>query len=603
MSARQLKTKYRAREALSDPNFRTASQPSSRKTKTISAAFTQIQSKDGNSLPLLPSQIVIFGASGDLALRKLMPALASLASKQKPAAGFSIVGMARQPKTDDSFRNEILTATPDSLKRDFSEFSQRVHYMQGDVTNSKDIGNLSAKLDSLPGGRESGRLFYLSLKPELFAPTVGHLNDAGLLHMREGETSAWRRVIIEKPFGHDYESAAELNRYLHERIREYQIYRIDHYLGKETVQNLLGFRFHNTIFEPLWNSHHIEHVQITVAEDLGMESGRGGYYDTTGALRDMLQNHMLQVLSLIAMEPPSSLDAAAVRNAKVAVLRSLHVPTPREVALHTVRARYTKGCIGGKQVQGYLDEEGVASDSSTETYVAVRAEIDNWRWSGVPFYLCHGKRLAKKSTEIRVQFRSPPIHLFNRPEGLSPEDYREMLHEGSLSQMRPNVLTLSIHPREAITLSFGVKSPGPSMIMAPAELSFDYRDTFGTATAPAYERLLYDALMGDPTLYLRGDEIEASWQFADAIHRGWAAADAPPMLEYEAGSWGPVVLGGTKVNLHPEKINAKSASSVKYTPQSSVFSPAAQFGGAEKWNFLSPEAGNGHVDLQLKTGS
>jgi glucose-6-phosphate 1-dehydrogenase len=546
---------------------------------------------------------VIFGATGDLALRKLMPALASLAGKRKPAAGFSVVGVSRAPKSDDTFRNEIRTMMPDDLKESFDKLAKRVHYMQGDVSESKDIGSLSVKLDSLPGGRESGRLFYLSLKPELFAPTVGHLSNAGLLHMREGETTAWRRVIVEKPFGHDYESATELNRYLHERIREYQIYRIDHYLGKETVQNLLGFRFHNTIFEPLWNNHHIEQVQITVAEDLGMESGRGGYYDTTGALRDMLQNHMLQVLSLIAMEPPSSLEAAAVRNAKVAVLRGLHVFTPREVAQNTVRARYTSGHIGGRQVPGYLEEEGVAGDSSTETYVAVRSEIDNWRWAGVPFLLCHGKRLAKKSTEVRIQFRSPPIHLFNRPEGISPDDYREKMREGAIPQLRPNVLTLSIQPREAITLSFGVKTPGASMIMTPAELSFDYRDTFGTTTAPAYERLLYDAMLGDPTLFLRGDEIEESWRFADAIQRGWAAPGASPMLEYEAGSWGPAIPDGMKGNLHPENITATRDTFVKLMPHPAFFSPAAQIEATEKWNFLSPEAKKGYQDFHLKTGS
>jgi glucose-6-phosphate 1-dehydrogenase len=317
----------------------------------------------------------------------------------------------------------------------------------------------------------------------------------------------------------------------------------------------------------------------------------------------MLQNHMLQILALIAMEPPSSLDAAAVRNSKVAVLRSLHVPTLREVAQNTVRARYTKGSISDKQVPGYLEEEGVAKDSSTETYVAVRSEIDNWRWAGVPFYLCHGKRLAKKSTEVRVQFRSPPIHLFNRPEGISAEDYREKLHEGSLARMRPNVLTLSIQPREAITLSFGVKTPGAAMIMTPAELSFDYRNTFGMTTATAYERLLYDALEGDATLYLRGDEIEESWRFADAIHRGWTASGAPPMLEYKAGSWGPVILGGTKVNLHPKKLASKQTSSAKFTPQSTLFSPAAQAEISKTWNFLSPEAEKANLDFQFKTGS
>ena len=491
-----------------------------------------------------PSQVVIFGASGDLTLRKLLPALASLAAKKRPAEGFSILGVARRPKTKESFREEIREAMPVELRAAFDELAPRVFYLQGDVENPADVGKLADTLDALPGGKLAGRLFYLSLKPELFASTVSQLSAGGLLEQRDRNTTAWRRVVIEKPFGHDLASAVALNQDLHESLRETQIFRIDHYLGKETVQNLLGFRFHNTIFEPLWNRHHIEMVQITVAEDIGVERGRAGYYDHTGALRDMVQNHMLQILSLVAMEPPATMDADSVRNEKVQVLRSLHVFDKNDVRANTVRARYSAGRAGDQLVTGYLGEEGVAPTSNTETFVGIRAEIDTWRWSGVPFFLRHGKRMQKKFTEIQVQFRMPPLQLFNHPEGLSEDEFRRQIRSGQLSQMRPNVLTLSIQPREAVTLSFGVKTPGTSMIMAPAKLSFDYRDYFGTTTAPAYERLLLDAILGDATLYLRSDEIEASWRFADAILNGWKEPDAPPMLEYPAGSWGPEEADG-----------------------------------------------------------
>jgi glucose-6-phosphate 1-dehydrogenase len=314
-------------------------------------------------------------------------------------------------------------------------------------------------------------------------------------------------------------------------LGEEQIYRIDHYLGKETVQNLFAFRFNNTIFEPLWNRNHVELVQITVAEEVGMEKGRAGYYDSAGAMRDMLQNHMLQILALVAMEPPSSLDPEAVRGQKVNVLNSLRLSGP------AVRARYGPGEINGYPVPGYLGEAGVAPGSVTETYVAVRAEVETWRWAGVPFLLRHGKRMTQRFTEVKVQFRVPPLQLF---DSLSDEQVPQnvsRLPDGTVCTLRPNVLTLSIQPREALSLSFGVKVPGRGMIMTPAQLAFDYRDRFGETTAPAYERLLLDALQGDPTLFLRSDEVEASWRFADTILRAWA--ESGPPLEYPAGSWGP----------------------------------------------------------------
>jgi len=486
-----------------------------------------------------PSQIVIFGASGDLTRRKLVPALASLAGQGKPEQGFSVVGVARREKTDEQFRTELRQAMPDELKQSFDGLAERVHYHAGNISEQKDLEALARLLDGLPGGQDTGRLYYLSLKPDLFGTAVEHLSRAGLIAQREGDKVKWRRVIIEKPFGHDLASAEQLNVELHEYLREDQIYRIDHYLGKETVQNLLGFRFHNAIFEPIWNRHHVELVQVTVAESIGVEAGRGGYYDGTGAMRDMLQNHMLQVVALIGMEPPASLDANAIRSEKVELLSALRAPDMEDVREGSVRAQYAAGTIDGKPVIGYCEEEGVSPESQTETYVAVRAEIDNWRWSGVPFLLRHAKRMPKKFTEVKIHFHTPPIQLFNRPENMSQSEYGRQLRDGTLCQIRPNVLTLSIQPREAMSLSFGVKQPGNEMVMSPATLSFDYRDHFKSKSAEAYERLQLDAMLGDQTLFLRSDEIEASWRYADNVLAGWRQPDGPPMLQFPAGTWGP----------------------------------------------------------------
>jgi glucose-6-phosphate 1-dehydrogenase len=488
--------------------------------------------------PVQLIQLLVFGGGGDLASRKLIPALARLRHAGQPKADVQVVAVGRRDMADDAYRAELRKAMPPAVVDAFDALAASVFYRSADVQDLPSLERLRGALETLAGGREVGRLCYLALKPDLFGPALVHLRESGIVQRHDPAGTAFRRVVIEKPFGHDLASARALNDTAQSVLNEHQVFRIDHYLGKETVQNLLGFRFHNAIFEPIWNRRHVELVQITVAETVGMEAGRAGYYDGTGALRDMLQNHMLQVLALVAMEPPASLEAEVLRNQKVDVLRALQVFDREDVERHSVRARYAAGKVNGSEVPGYLEEPGVAPDSDTETYVALRAQIDNWRWEGVPFLLRHGKRLPKRMTEVQVQFRLPPVQLFNRPAGVTDAELQRLLRTGSICLIRPNVLTVGIQPEEKIRLSFGVKEPGPQMVMAPASMTFDYRERFGAEPPEAYDRLLLDAMNGDASLFLRADEIEASWRFCDAIRAGWAEG-AAPMLEYAAGTWGP----------------------------------------------------------------
>jgi len=458
--------------------------------------------------------LVILGATGDLTQRKLIPALFNLCRKNRLQENLRIVGYGRKSWSDDDFRVAMRAGVDKSASYHFTEdewnhMVARLSYRSGGFTEAADWHHLAAELAELEGG-PTNRLYYLATLPDLFSGIVAGLGNAGLATEAEG----WRRVIIEKPFGSDLPSAQALNHAIHQVLDEKQIYRIDHYLGKETVQNVLVFRFANAIFEPIWNRNYVDHVQITVAEDVGV-GHRAPYYERAGVLRDMFQNHLLQLLTLIALEPPASFTADAVRNERVKVLSAVRPIAPHQVAEHTVRGQY----------RGYRDEEGVAPDSQTPTFAALRLFIDNWRWQGVPFYLRSGKQLAEKSTEIAIQFQCPPHVMFN------------ISHEQCLIA---NVLTLCLQPDEGIHLRFEAKVPDSIAEMRSVNMEFHYQDSFGASAIPeAYERLLLDALNGDASLFTRSDQIELAWQLMDPILAGWAAPDAPPLAIYEPGSWGP----------------------------------------------------------------
>jgi glucose-6-phosphate 1-dehydrogenase len=472
--------------------------------------------------------IVIFGASGDLNKRKLVPALCNLVSYGLMPDDYAILGVSRTPVSDSEFREQLrreiaqLSGGPVDAKV-WEEFARRIYYLAGDINDPQTYKALAARISELAKKHQTDGniLYYLATPPQAFAPIVRHLGDAKLA---QPQGRGWVRVIVEKPFGTDLESARELNRQLDQVLSEDQIYRIDHYLGKETVQNIFVLRFANGIFEPVWNRRYVDHVQLMVAEDLGIE-GRGAFYDQTGALRDVIQNHMFQLLALVAMEPPVSFQGEGVRNEKEKVLSAIRPLQPEEILSNAARGQYGPGIINGDKVPGYRSEAKVSANSKTETFAALKLFIDNWRWAGVPFYLRSGKRLARRDTEIVIQFNRPPL-LFFRQTGLD--------------KIESNRLIIHVQPDEGIRLRIKAKVPGPEIQLKTVELHFNYQE-FGVRTeATGYERLLHDCMIGDSTLFHREDMVETAWRVVTPILDVWASLPPRDFPNYPAGSWGPL---------------------------------------------------------------
>jgi glucose-6-phosphate 1-dehydrogenase len=472
--------------------------------------------------------IIIFGASGDLTARKLIPAFYHLCKDKLMPPTFRVIGFARREKTNESWRNELREAlsqfsrTKPIDEKVWKEFSANLFYCTGDLTDAAAYKKLEELLSSFGSGplREN-LLFYLATQPSQFGQVIERIHRADLLH--KGGAN-WQRIVVEKPFGHDLASAHSLNAELTRYAQESQVCRIDHYLGKETVQNILMFRFSNSIFERLWNRESVDHVQITVSEKLGVGE-RGGYYEEAGALRDMVQNHMLQILALCTMEPPVSLEAEAIRDEKVKLLKSIRALTPQDVAKQVVRGQYFAGSIDGQPRPGYRQEPKVKPDSNVETYVALKLFIDNWRWSGVPFYLRTGKNLPMSASEVRIQFRPTPNVLFAAECG---------------NKLDANAIALRLQPNEGIYLRFNGKVPGMSLGVRPVRMNFSYDAEFGAYTPEAYERLLLEAIAGDATLFIRRDEVETAWQIVDSIRKGWENKSLTNREFYAAGTWGPI---------------------------------------------------------------
>ncbi len=472
-----------------------------------------------------PLTFVIFGGTGDLAHRKLVPALYSLTTSKLMPTQFAIVGFGRSDRDNDEYRQGLRESVQASGVRvqdsTWDDFAQRICYVQGRYDDEMSFSALAETLDriDIESGTENHRVFYLATPPDVYADVVHNLGTAQL--NQPSQENGWVKLIVEKPFGRDLATARSLNHCIHEVFDESQVYRIDHYLGKETVQNIFVLRFINGIFEPIWNRNYVDNVQITAAESLGVE-GRGGYYEKAGAIRDMMESHLLQLLTLTAMEPPPAFTADKVRDEKVKVLDALEYPDEHHPMRSVVRGQYGRGMADGRMLPGYHDEEGVAPVSRTETYVAAKFFVDNWRWAGVPFYLRTGKRLAKRVSEIAIQFRRAP-HMF--------------LPDGKASRPRSNVLVLRIQPDDGMALRMEVKVPGPGMRVRPVDMSFMYKEAFGGASPDAYQRLLLDAMRGDSTLFTRTDEVETAWALMTPMLEAQSNSDDLPM--YPAGSWGP----------------------------------------------------------------